>query len=132
MHAYREFTAPSVVECSCEDTLRDSDYPMNEHTGPVNAGQCEKQGPGEMVPEAAPGQEPPPTKQPAGARPRVTEMLETLSDAAVTSRLNRLFAPRSNGSYKVPQELLEKWKTDEGKDEIVKEFRRQGYDKDCV
>ena len=50
----------------------------------------------------------------------------------MVSRLNRLFKQRSNGTYKVPEEIVQKCKTSDGKDEIIREFKKQGYDKDCI
>ena len=124
--------------CSSQDgTLHDSDYPLDvdldveaaptESTA-TGAGNSESQGPEQMVAQAACRVK----QEPASWQQQVGHVMEDLTDAAVTSRLNRLFAPRANGTYKVPDAIVKKWKTNEGKAEIIREFRKQGYDKDGV
>ena len=47
-------------------------------------------------------------------------------------RLRRLMAPRTNGKYIVPDELVQQW-ADEingGRDALVEEWRKSGNDKD--
>ena len=85
-------------------------------------------GPAEIVPQAAARVK----KEPANIPHHVTAVMEEITEAAMMSRLNRLFKQRSNGTYKVPEEIVQKWKTSDGKDEIIREFRKQGYDKDCI
>ena len=52
-----------------------------------------------------------------------------LSEQAADQRLRRIMTPRSNGSLKVPAQLVEQYK--KNKDDVKKMFERCGHDRDC-
>ena len=58
--------------------------------------------------------------------------LGLVTHAMAMGRLRRLFKPKANGQYKVPEELVKKWNEDEGREEIVAEFAKTGFRKDWV
>ena len=58
--------------------------------------------------------------------------LGLVSHSMAMGRLRRLFQPKANGQYKVPEELVKKWNDDEGKQQIIEEFARSGFRKDWV
>ena len=47
-------------------------------------------------------------------------------------RLHRVFAPRADGTFIVPSELLEQWKDTRngGREKVIEEFKSSGFDKD--
>ena len=56
-------------------------------------------------------------------------ILESLSVSAMKKRIARLMTPKSDGSYKVPKELVDAWKAGEH-DRIVQDFVDAGCDKE--
>ena len=56
----------------------------------------------------------------------------SVSREVAMSRLNRLFKPKANGTYKVSDDLLKGWQDEKGKQEIIEEFSRCGFDKDRI
>ena len=56
-------------------------------------------------------------------------VIESLSVSAMKKRISRLMTPKSDGSYKVPKELVDQWKAGEH-DRIVQDFVDAGFDKE--
>ena len=52
-----------------------------------------------------------------------------LSEQAADQRLRRIMTPKSDGSYKVPVQMVEQYK--KNKNEVKKMFERCGHDRDC-
>ena len=87
---------------------------------------------------------PPPVQEPAepslpeAVRPQALQAkktepppaAESISHEVAMGRLRRLFQPRANGKYKVPDDLVKKWNDPEGKEEIIAEFAKTGFRKD--
>ena len=55
-----------------------------------------------------------------------------ISRDVMMKRLSRCFAPRANGTYLVPDELLELWRDVDngGRDKVIEEFKACGFDKE--
>ena len=55
-----------------------------------------------------------------------------ISKDAAKKRLTRFFAPRKDGSYLVPTNIVEMWKDQSKRDELIEEFAKAKLDKDCT
>ena len=51
-----------------------------------------------------------------------------LSKGAIQKRLYRIMQPRSDGSFKVPQELLDQYRDPEKRDGVINLFEKTGYE----
>ena len=56
--------------------------------------------------------------------------VEPLTRHVMLKRLGRFFKPRADGSYCVSEELVKMWNSDGGKEQLLTEFAKSGYDKD--
>ena len=75
--------------------------------------------------EEAPPLQPLPALQKA-----VADQKEELDRKTVKKRLSRLFAPRVDGSFLVPPELLQQYKDLAQREQLIDEFINSGLDKD--
>ena len=60
----------------------------------------------------------------------VANQKEELDRKTVKKRLSRLFAPRVDGTFLVPAELVEQYKDLGRRDQLVDDFIKTGLDKD--
>ena len=60
----------------------------------------------------------------------VKEPPKKLSPAAVDRRLRRTMEPRTDGTYKVPMEVIEQWKDKEKRPKLTATFEKLGYQAD--
>ena len=58
-----------------------------------------------------------------------TKVTQALSLSNVKKRVERLFKPNADGTFKVPKELLEEWKSGD-KQKLIREFQSCGLDKE--
>ena len=59
------------------------------------------------------------------------DMVKTISFNTVKKRIDRLMAPKADGTFKVPKDLVDEWKRG-NQASLVDEFQRAGLDKDRV
>ena len=52
---------------------------------------------------------------------------EDLSEGAIYKRMWRMFRPRADGSYLVPEEIISEWKNKSTRDNVVREFEKCGW-----
>ena len=107
-----------------------STYICVSNSGPFQATETE-----EPTPEPkGNGQQRPPAR--SSALSAVVQAADKQKDevnrANVKKRLGRLLAPRVDGTFLVPQELVDQYKDLSRRDELVDEFIQSGLDKDCV
>lgn len=57
------------------------------------------------------------------------DIAKALPMSAVRKRIERLMKPKADGTYKVPEELVQEWKRGD-QTKILDEFRASGLDKD--
>ena len=53
-----------------------------------------------------------------------------LSEAAIKAKLRRIFTPRANGSYLVPEDVLEQYKAPNTRPKVLSLFEKVGYNRD--
>ena len=51
-----------------------------------------------------------------------------LSKAAIQKRLYRIMQPKSDGTFKVPQEVLDNYRDPEKRDDVINLFEKSGYE----
>ena len=60
----------------------------------------------------------------------MAQLQEEVSTSNIKKRLGQLFAPRCDGSYLVPKELVEQYKDPKQRPALEAEFKKAGLDKD--
>ena len=59
----------------------------------------------------------------------VKNLVATVSESATRKRMERLMQPKADGSFKIPEELIQEWrKGDQAR--LLQEFKHAGLDKD--
>ena len=72
-----------------------------------------------------------PEEQKASTTVSTAAMIEEVSSSALKKRIARLMTPKSDGSFKVPKELVEAWKTGD-QERLTQEFVDAGYNKEPI
>lgn len=61
----------------------------------------------------------------------VKELVATVSESATKKRIERLMQPKADGSFKVPEELVQEWRTGD-QARLLQEIKHAGLDKDPI
>ena len=61
----------------------------------------------------------------------VKDLVATVSESATKKRIERLMQPKADGSFKVPEELVQEWRTGD-QARLLQEFKHAGLDKDPI
>lgn len=57
-------------------------------------------------------------------------IINPISRQNAMKRLNRLFKQRADGSYAVSEDMLKLWRDEKGRDQLLSEFQKAGYNKE--
>ena len=57
------------------------------------------------------------------------EVVSLVSKSAAKKRIERLMTPKADGSFKVPEEVINEWRSGD-QDRLIEEFNKAGLDKE--
>ena len=62
---------------------------------------------------------------------QVKDLVATVSESATRKRIERLMQPKADGSFKIPEELVQEWRSGD-QARLLQEFKHAGLDKDPI
>ena len=126
-----EAPPPPVEVHASQSQPPQSQPPQSQPPQSQPGGQPQSQPPQSQPPQSQPPQRlhSEGTQPPAFKKGDLVEAANGVTKANVRKRLNRLFAPRVDGSYQVPESLALAWKDDANKDQMIQDYIDTGLSK---